>query len=130
MLGISRYEKTAALLTAGFLLFVGGYFAAGRLDAQPWRVTAGQAEGADVSTPAQSQAQTRPESLLEGEVIDLNTASVYDLQRLPGIGEKRAAAIVEYREEHGPFETVDALTQVWGIGDGILSGLREYVTVG
>ena len=52
-----------------------------------------------------------------------------DLQRLPGIGEKRAQAIVAYREEHGPFQTVDELDKVEGIGEGILAGLREYATV-
>ena len=72
----------------------------------------------------------RPDSLLEGEVIDLNTADEYDLQRLPGIGEKRAQAIVAYRAEHGPFQSVDELDRVEGIGEGILAGLREYVTVG
>ena len=83
--------------------------------------------------PAQSAAQSgeeRPDSLLEGEVIDLNTADEYDLQRLPGIGEKRAQAIVAYRAEHGPFQSVDELDRVEGIGEGILAGLREYVTVG
>ena len=48
---------------------------------------------------------------------------------LPGIGEKRAQDIVAYREEHGPFETVDELDNVSGIGPGILEGLREYVSV-
>ena len=63
---------------------------------------------------------------MEGEVIDLNTADVYELQRLPGIGEKRAQAIVAYREEHGPFQSVEDLTRVSGIGEGILAGLRDY----
>ncbi|MEM5779833.1 MAG: ComEA family DNA-binding protein, partial [Lawsonibacter sp.] len=63
------------------------------------------------------------------EVINLNTADVYDLQRLPGIGEKRAQAIVQYREEHGPFQSVEDLTQVSGIGAGILAGLAEYAAV-
>ena len=70
-----------------------------------------------------------PDSLLEGEVIDLNAADEYDLRRLPGIGEKRARAIVEYREEHGPFQTIEELDKVQGIGEGILSGLTGYVTV-
>ena len=55
---------------------------------------------------------------------------MYELQRLPGIGEKRAQDIVAYREEHGPFGTVDELDNVSGIGPGILKGLREYASVG
>ena len=70
------------------------------------------------------------QSLVEGERIDLNTAGVYDLCRLPGIGEKRAQAIAAWREEHGPFQTVDELVQVPGIGPGILEGLREYAVTG
>ena len=58
------------------------------------------------------------------------TADVYDLQRLPGIGEKRAQDIIAWREEHGPFQTVDELTNVSGIGPVILENLREYVKAG
>ena len=67
--------------------------------------------------------------MLEGEKININTASALDLERLPGIGEKRAQDIVAYREEHGPFQSIEELDNVSGIGTGILSGLRDYVTV-
>ena len=94
MAGISRFEKWILLLTAGFVLFTGGYFLAGQHDPEPYTVTA-EATPAEPSAPdpaeeeAQSAAQEgeRPDSLLEGEVIDVNTADVYDLDRLPGIGE-------------------------------------------
>ena len=71
-----------------------------------------------------------PDRLLEGGVIDLNTASAADLTRLPGIGEKRAQAIVDYRESSGPFQSVEELTEVKGIGEGILAQVYDYVTVG
>ena len=79
--------------------------------------------------PEQSRPE-KPDSLLEGERIDLNEADLYDLQRLPGIGEKRARDILAYRQENGPFESVEDLTLVNGIGDGIMEELRDYVTVG
>ena len=47
--------------------------------------------------------------------------SQYDLRRLPGIGEKRAQDIVDYREAHGPFQSVDELDNVSGIGPGTVS---------
>lgn len=62
--------------------------------------------------------------------VDLNTADVEELMTLPGIGETRAKAIVAYREEHGPFTYVEDLIQVPGIGEGILEGLMDQVTVG
>ena len=79
---------------------------------------------------AEGGEYARPDSLLPGERIDVNTADVYDLQRLPGIGEKRALDIIAWREEHGPFQTVDELTEISGIGPAILEGLREYARVG
>lgn len=136
MAGISRYEQVALGLTAAFVLFTGGWFLARQSDAQPYQVTTAQPvpqEQKDetvVSVQPEASQEERPDSLLEGEVIDINTAGVEDLQRLPGIGEKRAQAIADYREEHGPFQSVDELDNVEGIGEGILSGLRDYVTIG
>lgn len=132
MAGISRYEKVTLALTAAFLLFTGGWFLSGQRSATPYEVTTARSgQEAPASAPAaQPEQDGTPDSLLEGEVIDLNTADVYELQRLPGIGEKRAQAIVAYREEHGPFQSVEELTLVSGIGEGILSGLLDYAAVG
>lgn len=131
MAGISRYEKAVLGLTAAFLLFTGGWFLARQNTAAPYQVTTTQAVRPQAEGDASDSGETgRPDSLMEGEVIDLNTADVYELQRLPGIGEKRAQAIVAYREEHGPFQSVEDLTRVSGIGEGILVGLREYASVG
>ena len=131
MAGISRWETVILAGAAAFLLFTGGWFLAGQNAAVPYEVTTGQRvqEEAASPQPEQTGEGERPDSLLEGEVIDLNAADEYDLRRLPGIGEKRARAIVEYREEHGPFQTIEELDKVQGIGEGILSGLAGYVTV-
>ena len=125
--GISRYEKVILLLTAGFLLFSGGWFLAEQARPTPYRVSVSQNAGESASLP--QKEDDRPDSLLEGEVVDLNAADWYDLQRLPGIGEKRARAILDYREEHGPFRSVEELDEVDGIGSGIIAGLEGYVTV-
>ena len=131
MAGISRYEKAALGLTAAFLLFTGGWFYARLSAAQPYTVTVSQSAPEVSSAPAASNNdESKPESLLEGEVIDINSAPVEDLQRLPGIGEKRAQAIVAWREEHGPFQSVDELVQVSGIGEKLLAGLRDYAAAG
>lgn len=62
-------------------------------------------------------------------VIDLNIASVDQLDGLPGVGPSTAAAIVAHREANGPFSSVDALDDVRGIGPAKLDSLRTLVTV-
>jgi competence protein ComEA len=61
--------------------------------------------------------------------INVNTADAEALQELPGIGEVLSQRILDYREEHGPFATVDDLIQVKGIGEVTLEDLRDLVTV-
>ena len=62
-------------------------------------------------------------------MVNINTASASELEKLPGIGPALAQRIVEYRDSHGPFASVDALTDVPGIGKAKLEGLREQATV-
>ena len=61
--------------------------------------------------------------------IDLNRADCWLLEALPGIGETRAQAIVDYRNEEGPFQRVEDLLEVAGIGPETLEQIRDYVTV-
>ena len=61
--------------------------------------------------------------------LNINTATAEELETLPGIGERKAAAIVEYRGANGPFERVDDLIEVSGIGEGILDSIRDLVVV-
>lgn len=63
------------------------------------------------------------------KLVNLNTATVADLQTISGIGAKRAADIIAYREANGSFKSVDDLKQVSGIGDKTLENIRPYVTV-
>ncbi|KRK37830.1 helix-hairpin-helix domain-containing protein [Levilactobacillus parabrevis] len=61
-------------------------------------------------------------------VINLNTATVTDLQQLTGIGEKKAQKIVDYRTAHGSFQTVKDLTQVPGFGEKTVANLQDQLT--
>ena len=62
-----------------------------------------------------------------GGKVDINTANAKLLETLPGIGETRAQAIIQHREEHGPFKRVDDIVAVPGIGSSTLEGLRDLV---
>ncbi len=62
--------------------------------------------------------------------VDLNTASATMLRkRLPGIGRRRAASIVAYREEHGPFKSVEALADVPGISERLAERVHPHAVV-
>lgn len=125
------YEKIVAALTAGFVLFTGGWLWSENRAHGDYQVSVTERrESIALQSPQESGTEEDwPESLLPGERINLNTADVYELQRLPGIGEARAQDIVAYRQANGPFETVDDLDKVPGIGQGILDGLRDYAAV-
>lgn len=64
-----------------------------------------------------------------GGLVNVNTAAATELEELPGIGPVLAEAIVAYREEHGPFTSVDQLEDVSGIGPVTLEEIRDLVTV-
>ena len=61
--------------------------------------------------------------------IDLNTATLAQLDTLDGVGPVTAQRILEYRQEHGGFGSVEELGQVSGIGPKRLAALREHVRV-
>jgi competence protein ComEA len=80
----------------------------------------GSAAGSD-GTPLSTSDQTK---------VDLNAADHTVLQTLPGVGEVTASRIVEWRERHGGFTSVEQLREIDGIGDKRFARLREHVSVG
>ncbi len=62
-------------------------------------------------------------------LVNINTASAADLQRLPGIGAATAARIIEYREKNGPFSKPEQLMNVRGIGEKSFLKLKPLVAV-
>ena len=127
--GKSGFAAAVLALFTAFALVCGTWFLARTSSPEPYRVNTAHRPIAEEEEPEGGE-DPRPDSLLPGERIDVNTADVYDLQRLPGIGEKRALDIIAWREEHGPFRSLDELVNISGIGPATLEGLRPYAAAG
>ena len=148
---ISRLEFVLLLLTAACLAFFAGWFLGGQSAPGTVRIAAQHSPEPPATSsppasqtppaaspepeetgPAASEAQaSAPSPYAPGApgLVIINTAGSEELQTLPGIGEKRAEDIIAYREEHGPFRIVEDITDVSGIGEGILSRIIDYITV-
>lgn len=70
-----------------------------------------------------------PEALLRNQKININTASVKELDALPGIGPTMAKRIEEYRQSKGAFTSIEDIKHVKGIGDGLFKKIRDRITV-
>jgi len=76
----------------------------------------------------ESEAPENTVSLENGE-ININRADLRDLTELSGIGEVRAQSILDYREEHGPFQDISEIQEVSGIGTATFENIRDDITV-
>ncbi len=123
---LTKFDKVVLAMAVVFLVGAGSYWAGSHASADGWKV-----ETATAATDMADESVTEGSvsSLSPGETININTASQAELERLPGIGEARAAAIITWREENGPFDTPEQLTQVSGIGEKLLAQMIEYVAV-
>ena len=78
---------------------------------------------------AGSMGTTQDTDSVANKKININTASKEELMTLPGIGESKAIAILQYRQEKGGFSSIDELKEIPGIKDGVFSKIKEYLTV-
>ena len=114
-----KCEKILLGLTALFLAFLLALFFRDRavLEAAPVTVET-------------ERAVPQTSFLPDVAPLDINAASAEELADLPGIGEVLARRIVDYRTANGPFETVEELLSVSGIGEKKLAGLEGRITAG
>ncbi|OBK67401.1 ComEA family DNA-binding protein [Mycobacterium sp. 1165178.9] len=97
----------------------------------PGQPTALGSSVATGTTPTSKALPSAPGSVKPkpGQAVDLNTATVQELDALPGVGPVTAAAIVAWRQSNGKFTSVDQLAEVEGIGPARLEKLRTLVCV-
>jgi competence protein ComEA len=87
-----------------------------------------------VYVPRQGEAVATPKaasgSATLSAPININTANLEELDRLPGIGPSIAQAIIDYRTQNGPFKTIEGINEVKGIGDALFAKIKGSITVG
>ncbi len=93
-------------------------------------------DGMQIYVPAMDEDYGVAGSSLQGAksagnfgLINLNSASMEELMTLSGIGESKALAIIQYREENGRFASIEEIKNVKGIGDGIFEQIKESITI-
>ena len=88
---------------------------------------------AGTSTTAKKPAAASPAPKAEVSktipIMNINTASLSDLDLLPGIGETYAQRIIDYRNSHGGFKTIEEIKNVKGIGDATFDKMKPYIVV-
>ena len=135
-----KIELALLVVTVGFVCFCVGLFLGRRHEPDTVTITTdlavAQPSAESVSPSVQVQEESEPAptesssaSYIAGR-LNINTATGEELTTLPGIGEKLAVRIIDYREKNGSFSAVEELCNVSGIGEKRLDAIREYITVG
>ncbi len=114
-----------------FFAFAGGFFlgSQNRSDENGIQVSRQSALPPSDASTQESSAPQETAVQTDG-LLNINTASRTELTGLPGIGEALAQRIIDYREAHGGFSSIEELEQVSGIGSKRLDAIRDYITVG
>ncbi|MBZ8175723.1 helix-hairpin-helix domain-containing protein [Staphylococcus delphini] len=81
------------------------------------------------SSHASQQDHTLATSTSQNISVNLNTADEKELTQIPGIGPSKAQTIIKHREENGPFQSVENLKDVKGIGEKTFEKLKDYLTI-
>lgn len=88
------------------------------------------ADSAAASLPDSFDIEPLPDNeSATGGLININTASAEELKSLPGIGEKVAGRIIEYRDKNGRFDKIEDIMKISGIKDKLFSRIKDKITV-
>ncbi len=102
---------------------------AGTLSRRPVAMPIEESVPASAHVPEKMLTDLPPARATAARLVDLNHATLSDLEALPGIGPKLAQRVIEHRDENGPFRSVDDLRHVKGIGRKKFDRLRPHVLV-
>ena len=97
-------------------------------DGMQINVPAQTAQQNTTQTPAQN-AKSAPSSSGNAEIVNINTATKEQLDTLPGVGPATADKIIEYRQTNGPFQSVEDIKSVRGIGDAKFSKMQSRIRI-
>ncbi|WP_416653893.1 helix-hairpin-helix domain-containing protein [Bacillus amyloliquefaciens] len=89
-------------------------------------------DGTVVYIPSEGEKENPPKTAAgekENASVNINTASLDELQAIPGVGQKKAEAIIAYREENGRFQTAEDLKNVSGFGEKSFERIKTSITV-
>lgn len=103
--------------------FLGGMYLGRNMRGGDIQVSALTSQPFPTTKPSASSPQAN-------QKININTADIYTLMRLEGIGETYAQRIIDYREANGPFKSIDEIKKVSGIGDKRFEAIKDYITIG
>ena len=93
------------------------------------RVLVGLLMGMLLATAAPNAVAQQPAAVAKAATLDLNSASVTDLESLPGVGRRTAERIIEYRQKNGSFKKIEELMNVKGIGEKSFLKLKPLIAV-
>ncbi|MBR1865919.1 MAG: helix-hairpin-helix domain-containing protein [Lachnospiraceae bacterium] len=84
-------------------------------------------DGQTIYVPGREEAEPDGVQQETDGRLNLNTATREELMTLPGIGEAKADSILQYREEHGGFQSIEQLMEIQGIKEGVFQKIQAYV---
>ena len=121
---------TMLALTIAFASFIAGFYIGKNYNRATIEVSATQATIPVTTSLAGSVPTAAPSASTVAGRININTATLEELDTLYGIGPVLAQAIIDYRNEYGAFQKVEDLLHVSGIGEKTLEKIIDQITVG
>lgn len=85
--------------------------------------------GAAAESDSSEDGEAAESGITSDGRVNINSANMEELMTLSGVGESRAKAIMEYREQNGPFQDIEDIMQIPGIKEGIFSKIKEQIAV-